>query len=100
MLLPYTAPKWADGIRTKPRPVGLPVFDPPLPNTSEPTVFKQQFEQYRNNWIPCPFNAKHPNYTNGVGSYTGKTYVVVAESQHTDMGGGVIRWHRTYAAIP
>lgn len=91
MNLPYPGPTWADGPFALPRPVSLPVFKSPLPNTTAQYEFTQKFQQFKNNFSPLALNTKHPNYP---------TYVLVAESEEHDIGGGVVEWERTYSQVP
>src|SRR5579862_1645436 len=91
MSLPYPAPIFTDADYTHVAPVGLPVFEPPLPNSTISYVFKQKFRIFQNNFANLPLNTEHPDYP---------TYVLVNESPQNDVSGGVVEWTRTYAAVP
>jgi hypothetical protein len=91
MGLPYTSPKWATGNYALANPVGLPAFSAPIPATTTQCVLRQKFQQFKNQFSALALNTAHPDYA---------TFYLVAEGELFDLGGGVVEWERTYAAVP
>ena len=97
MSLQWPLPTYTDGDFTVAAPIGIPVFNSPLPNTTAQYVFKQQFMQYLANVSPLALNTAHPS----AGLFPDySAYYLIAESEKEDCGGGVVKWWRTYSAIP
>src|ERR1035441_5422886 len=97
MSLQWPAPDYVDGDFTTAQPVGIPVFSSPLPNTTAQLTFKQDFMQFLANVAPLLLNTAHPS--------AGKTpdyssYYLVDEGEKQDVGGGVVKWTRTYSVVP
>ena len=105
MPLPYAKPTWVDGpYKAAPYdpvtskygtgiPVSLPVFSNPIPGINAPYVLKQDFQHFLDGWQPLALNTPH-----GVADFA--DYLLVEESEKQDIGGGVIKWTRTYAKVP
>jgi hypothetical protein len=86
-----------DGDFTTAKPVSLPVFSSPLPNSTAQLVFKQDFMQLLANVAPLALNTAHPS-SGMAPDYS--SYYLIAEGEKQDMGGGIVRWTRTYSAVP
>src|ERR1044071_9225080 len=89
-----------DQITATPAPCSLPVFTSPIAPTSKEYVFTQDFMCLRPTGgidlstdlnTPHPSAGMNPDYS---------SFVLVAESERRDMGGGLVRWTRTYARLP
>ena len=101
MPLPYLKPTWVDGpYKADPTgpygtgiPVSLPVFSNPIPGINAPYILKQDFVHFLDGWQPLALNTPH-----GVADFA--DYLLVEESEKQDIGGGVIKWTRTYAKVP
>lgn len=99
MPLPYLKPIWVDGqYKAAPDsdygtaiPVSLPVFSNPIPGINEPYILKQDFVHFLEDWVPLALNTPH---------FVFSDYYLVEESEKQDIGGGIIKWTRTYAQIP
>ena len=116
----WPLPLFADSDFTVAQPCGLPVLSSPIPsiNSSAPVspstpgaitasnsfcnecTLTQQWMQYRSYFVPQKLNTLHPDFSSANGTYTGPNFYLVAESERQDMGGGVVRWTRTYAIVP
>ena len=93
----WPAPLFIDGDFTVATPVSLPVFSSPLPNDTAQLIFKQDFMQLLVNVTPLALNT--PYCTTGfIPDLSG--YYLIAEGEKQDMGGGVVKWTRTYSAVP
>lgn len=86
-----------DGNLAVASPCGLPQFSAPVIATTEPYTFTQEWMQLLKNFIPLPLNTRHPS-ANKVPDYS--AYVLVSEGPRSDMGGGMVKWTRTYAKVP
>jgi hypothetical protein len=75
----------------------LPQFSSPLPNTSTEYVLQQDFMQFRANFSALALNTAHPS-SGLTPDYS--AFKLVAEGERRDMGGGIVRWTRTYAKVP
>ena len=89
-----------DQITTTPVACSLPQFASPIAATSKEYVFTQDFMCLRPTGgidlstdlnTPHPSAGMNPDYS---------SFVLVAESERRDMGGGMVRWTRTYARVP
>lgn len=87
------APLFNDGDFTTAQPQGLPKSEAPLPNTSTVYLIRQDFVQFAANFTALAFNTAYP-----IAPYT--NFVLVEEGPRTDMGGGLVKWTRTYAKVP
>src|SRR5216117_1546170 len=86
-----------DGDLATARACGLPQFSSPIPSSTTPYVFTQEWCQLLKAFIALSLNTPHPS-ANMVPDYS--PYVLVAEGPRSDMGGGMIKWVRTYARVP
>jgi hypothetical protein len=92
MSLPYPLPSWFDGDYTVATPAdALPTFESPIPAYTTELVLKQDFVQYRNNFVSLPQGTPHPDYP---------TFYLAQEGERKHQLGGVVRWTRTYVALP
>ena len=93
----WPSPTYTDGDFTVATPVGIPVFSSPIPTLSDEFVLVQDFVQLRANvgepalGTAHPSSGQTPDYSN---------YMLVKEGPKQDMGGGLVKWSRTYARIP
>jgi hypothetical protein len=69
----------------------LPRFSAPIPSTTTKYLLRQDFLQFKNQFSDLALNTAHPDYG---------SYVLVGEGELQDQGGGVVKWERTYAAVP
>lgn len=96
MATQWANPPFVDGDWSVPNP-NLPVFESPIDATTKPYVFTQQFTQGLEFWEPEPLNSPHdsagmdPDYSD---------YFLVKEGPRQDIGGGMVKWTRTYAIVP
>lgn len=81
---------YISGVHT-PVAVGAPAFQAPFAGINIPYVLTQDFQCDINSYAPLALNTAHPTETG---------FVLVAESETRDMGGGMVRWTRTYAKVP
>ncbi len=82
---------WTDGTWTAAYAISAPEFSSPIPGVSTAYVLTQDFMQLLANFTPLALNTAHPDYA---------TFYLVSESPRIPMGGGVVKWTRTYAAVP
>jgi hypothetical protein len=80
-----------DGDFTVAAPTGGKRFAWPIENVNVPYVFTQEFMQLEANFAPLALNTPHGTLTD---------YLLVAESERVAIGGGLVRWLRTYAKVP
>ena len=66
-------------------------FIAPLPHTSENLVLRQDFMQHQDDFEALELNTPHPDFTD---------FRLVEEGDKQNLGGGVLRWTRTYAKKP
>ena len=102
MALQWPLPTYVDGDFTVATAIGLPIFTSPLPNTTAQLVFRQEFMQYLANVTPLALNTPHPSsgMTPDYSNTGAIPYYLIAEGDKQDCGGGVVKWFRTYSAIP
>lgn len=82
---------WIDGDFTIALACGLPRFSQPFTGDKKKYILEQDFTQFVDNFVALNLNTNHPSYP---------TYKLVEESPLQDQGGGIVKWTRTYAAIP
>ena len=80
-----------DGDFTTASAVRAPVYSSPLPHTNERLILRQEFEQLASSFSPEALNTAHPDAS---------SFKLVEESDGEAIGGGLIRWTRTYAKVP
>lgn len=79
------------------QPVSIPRFSSPIPATTKEYTFEQDFQQLRANFSALALNTPHfsagmtPDYS---------AFLLVNEGPRQDIGGGAVRWTRTYAKVP
>jgi hypothetical protein len=91
----WADPTYIDGDFTAPTACSVPVFSSPIRATLAEYVFTQEFMILRTYFKAGKLNDRHPNtdpYYNG--------FYLVAEGPRQDVGGGVVKWQRTYAKVP
>jgi hypothetical protein len=86
-----------DGDFTVPEPVGLPIFQSPIRATTAEYIFTQDWMQALKDYKPAALNTPHPS-AGQTPDYS--AFVLVAEGPRQDMGGGIVKWQRTYAKLP
>src|SRR5206468_728564 len=79
------------------QPCSLPQFSSPIAETSAEYVFTQDFMQFRANFTATALNTVHPS-SGMTPDYS--TFFLVNEGERRDIGGGVVRWTRTYGKKP
>jgi len=77
--------------------VGLPIFQQPIPSDPEKYVFTQEFMVDLASYTPLALNTSHSANT-----FTPdlSAYFLVEEGELRDMGGGKVRFTRTFAKKP
>lgn len=98
----HTSDQWpdvdyVDGDFTVPAATGLPVFSSPIASTTAEYTFTQEWMQFRKNFSPEPMGSGHPSSGSGQDF---SDFKLVAEGPRQDIGGGVVKWSRTYAKPP
>jgi len=63
-------------------------------NESRMVMFEEDYVQSLSYWRPLPLDTRHPNPS------PLDLAVLVDESPLQDLGGGIVKWTRTYATIP
>lgn len=97
MSLQWPAPDYVDGGLTSAAACSLPEFFPVLPSTTAEYAFRQDFMQLRANFAPTAMDTAHPS-AGLTPDYS--DYLLVREDVRRDVGGGLVRWTRTYAKKP
>ena len=69
----------------------LPEFSAPFPGINIVYLLTQEFMQYVNSYTALALDTPHPDFTD---------FLLVSEDKQRDMGGGIVRWTRTYAKFP
>lgn len=82
---------WQDGDFTLASASGGKEKSFPFDGDSESFVSTQEFMQFYANWARLPLNSVDPD---------DPLAYLVAESPLQDLGGGIVKWSRTYARIP
>ena len=73
-------------------PVAAAIFSDVLPFPSgDKSKLEQEFQQQNDSWAATAFNTVHAEYPG---------YYLQAESPRADIGGGMVKWRRTYMAVP
>lgn len=93
----WPLPRWTDGDHTLHKAVSLPVFSAPIPATKAKYTFTQDIQCFLAGYTPAALGTAHPS-AGMTPDYS--SYVLVEESPHRDLGGGVVRFTRTYAVPP
>ena len=82
---------YIDGITSTASVAGEPRFLAPLPLSTTPTAFEQDWVAVESGYTPSSMGTAHPTLT---------SYYLCSESARTPIGAGVVRFTRTYAAKP
>src|SRR5512146_759864 len=93
----WATPTYVDGDFTVAEPVSLPVFSSPIRATTAEYIFTQDWMQYRADFLPLALNTPHPSAGQNP-DYS--AFLLVSEGPRQDIGGGVVKWTRTYAKVP
>ena len=97
MALQWPEPTYVDGNFDIAEPIGLPVFSSPVRSTTAEYTFTQEWMQSRKSFRSTPLNTAHPSYRQ-TPDYS--AWKLVAEGPRQDVGGGIVKWSRTYAKVP
>jgi hypothetical protein len=65
--------------------------DPKTSAGGDKSKLEQNFQQQNDAWATTAFNTVHPEYPG---------YYLQGEGPRADIGGGMVKWRRTYFAIP
>jgi len=90
-------PPIVDGDLDTPAACGLPVFSSPISASTKEYVFVQEWMCSRKAFAFTPLDTPHPSASQ-LPDYS--AYVLVEEGPRGDMGGGMVKWNRTYAIVP
>jgi hypothetical protein len=82
---------FVDGDWTSAKACSLPVFEFPIEGVASPYVLKQDFMMLKSSFTPLSLNTAHPDDS---------SYKFVHEGPLQDIGGGGVKWTRTYAQTP
>src|SRR5947207_7549242 len=93
----WPEPIYVDGNFDVAEPIGLTVFSTPLRSTTAEYTFTQDWMMRRKRFAPTPLNTAHPSYRQ-FPDYS--DFKLVAEGPRQDVGGGMVKWSRTYAKVP
>jgi hypothetical protein len=94
----WGTPSYRDGVFSTAARVSLPVLSSPIPGVVTEYVLTERWQQYRRDFTPLAINTLHPEYK--VANSWERDFFLVSEGPRQDMGGGVVQWDRTYAAVP
>lgn len=93
-------PLYIDGDFTVAKAVSAPEWGHPFPvadsidrygNSIPGYLLTQDFVQWTGAFMPTPLGTLHPDWPH---------YGLVSEDKTADLGGGLAKWKRTYAAVP
>lgn len=93
----WPAPDYTDGDQTTAQPVSVPEFAAPIPGVATQYVFKQDFQMALASFSTTALLTAHPS-SGQTPDYS--AWLLALESDFRDIGGGQIRWTRTYAKKP
>ena len=82
-----------DGDFQEAKPVGLPLLEYPFQSRGDKTTFivRQKWWQLAESFKAQPRGTGHKTYPKAL---------LIEESPHRDLGGGVIEWERSHATVP
>lgn len=80
-----------DGDYSTAQAVTNPELSAPIAGVNANYLLRQDFMQSLSSFVALALNTPHPTYS---------TYYLVDESEKVDIGGGLVRWTRTYAQVP
>ena len=89
--MPTLAPIYVSNDFTVAAAVNKPEFSMPFEGVNTNYLMTQDFMMFLANFSALPLNTAHPEYP---------AFLLVNEGPQKDMGGGVIKWTRTYALLP
>jgi hypothetical protein len=90
-----------DGNYNSPVAVSAPVFSSPLPGVSTQLMVTQEFCCWNGSFVPTPLNTLHPDNTQWLASgVAASSFYLTAEGPRQDIGGGLVKWTRTYCQQP
>jgi hypothetical protein len=93
----WSDPIYTDGDLDTAAACGLPVFSAPIAASTKEYLFTQEWMCSRKAFAITPLNTPHPS----AGQFPDySAYRLVDEGPRTDMGGGMVKWVRTYAIVP
>jgi hypothetical protein len=84
-------PDYEDGDFSVAIAVTLPVFNAPFEGVNIQYVLTQEWMQNLADYTPLALDTPHPDYA---------AFILVSEGEQSDLGGGKVRWTRTYAKLP
>lgn len=93
----WLIPLYVDGDFTVAQWCSLPVLSSPIPHDKTEYVLKQEWCVFRKNFTPIDIQTAHPS-SGMTPDYS--TYLLCDESDREDIGGGIVKWTRTYAKKP
>jgi hypothetical protein len=74
--------------------VSNPIFTAPFEDVNSDYMLEQDYMCLLDNFAALPLNTTHPDY----GSFP--AYYLTREGPKKDIGGGMVRWTRTYCQVP
>ena len=89
--------------------VSFPVLSCPFPGVNSPYLLTQDFVCYGDYFSPLALNTVHVDAVDangklviggGAAATFGNKFYLVSEGPRNEVGGGVVRWTRTYARVP
>ncbi|MDB6022935.1 MAG: hypothetical protein JWQ04_2792 [Pedosphaera sp.] len=89
--MPTPVPIFTDGDFTAATAISKPFLSQPFPGDAGLYLLTQDFMQFTDSFAALALNTAHPIFT---------TYFLTGESRPADLGGGIIRWTRTYCQVP
>lgn len=89
--MPLPVPTYVSGDFTAAQKVGKAEFSPPFSGVNTDYLLTQDFMISLASFTPLALNTAHPDYA---------SYFLVQEGPLKDVGGGMVRWTRTYAYTP
>lgn len=82
---------WQDSDLTTPLVDGPRRWMRPFDDSFEQVVFEQDYQQFEDDFVPTPLDTPHDDYPDAY---------LVREGELSALGGGVVKWTRTYSRIP
>lgn len=82
---------WQDGDYTTPLPDGARRWLRPFDDNFSQVMFQQDWQQFEDNFVPLTLDTPSDDFSDAY---------LVGESELSALGGGVVKWTRTYARIP
>src|SRR5262245_58559458 len=97
MALQWADPVYSDGELDIAEPCGFAVFSSPMRGTTAEYIYTQDWMCSRRAFTVQALNVPHPS-AGQLPDYS--AWVLVSEGPRQDMGGGMVKWQRTYAKVP